>query len=355
MNVRVLILGAGTGASNNLVRSLKAGDPPVTIVGVQSDRFTLCRSSADRKYLVPKLGDPEFPDALARVIRKEAVDLIFPNTDAEVDLVSRLRHGLPCRVFLPAERTIDLCMDKYRLGTFLRERAMPAPLTYPIEHLDEVEEVWAKFDRPSRLWCRMRVGAGSMGALPVATPAQVRAWIEYWQDMREVLPGVFTLSEYLPGRDFACQTLWKDGRLVLLKTVERLAYFGGTGRPSGVSSIAAVAKTIDDNRVAATCEQAIRAIDPATSGAFSVDLKEDASGVPNITEINVGRFITMMNFFDFVGASNMSTTYVKLALDQPVDITDPYDFADDYYFVRDVDTTPTIVHVEKLFDDIETP
>ena len=355
MNVRVLILGAGTGAANNLVRSLKAGDSSLTIVGVQSDRFTLCRSSADRKYLVPKIEDPEFLDALTRVVRKEAIDLIFPNTDAEVDLVSRLRHKLGCRVFLPAQRTIELCTDKYQLGLLLREHAMPAPLTYPIEQLHEVEGIWAKFDRPSKLWCRMRVGAGSMGALPVVTPAQVRAWIEYWQDMRDVPSGVFTLSEYLPGRDFACQTLWNDGKLVLLKTVERLAYFGGSGRPSGVSSIAAVAKTVDDSRVAAICEQAICAIDPAASGAFSVDLKEDASGVPNISEINVGRFITMMNFFDFVGAFNMSATYVKLALGQPIEIADPYDFADDYYFVRDVDTTPTIVHVDRLFDDIETP
>jgi carbamoylphosphate synthase large subunit len=354
MNERILILGAGTGASNNLVRSLKAGDPSVVVVGVQSDRFSLCRSSADRRYLTPKLDAPAFGDALTRVIRKEAVDLIFPNTDAEVLLVSSVRHGVPCRVFLPAEKTIELCMDKYRLGVFLRGRAMPAPLTYPIEHLDEVETIWAKFDRPSKLWCRMRVGAGSMGALPAATPAQARAWIEYWQDMRGVPPGDFTLSEYLPGRDFACQTLWKDGKMVLLKTVERLAYFGGTAHPSGVSSIAAVAKTVDDSRVAAICEQAVRAIDPAASGAFSVDLKEDASGVPNITEINVGRFITMMNFFDFVGAFNMSTTYVSLGLDEPVEIANPYDVAEDFYFVRDVDTTPMIVHVDKLFDNIET-
>ena len=32
----------------------------------------------------------------------------------------------------------------------------------------------------------------------------------------------FVLSEYLPGRDFGCQSVWKDGKLVLIKTYERL-------------------------------------------------------------------------------------------------------------------------------------
>jgi len=355
MKVRILISEAGTGAGNNLIRSLKAGDPAITTIGVHSNRFVLCRSSADRNYVVPKSEDPEFPSALGRVIQKEAIDLIFPNTDADVELVSRLRRDLPCRVFLPTAEVISLCMDKHRLAAFLRERGMPAPLTHSIEHVDQIETIWARFGRPAKLWCRMRSGARSMGALPTSTPAQARAWIEYWQDMRGIPNGFFTLSEYLPGRDFACQTLWKDGRLVLLKTVERLAYFGGTAHPSGVSSIASVAKMVNDTHVAAICEQAIRAIDPSASGAFSVDLKEDATGVPCITEINVGRFITMMNFFDFVGAHNMSTTYVKLALDRPIEVANPHDFADDHYFVRDVDTTPTILHVDQLFDGIETP
>ena len=35
------------------------------------------------------------------------------------------------------------------------------------------------------------------------------------------------IAEYLPGRDFFCQSLWQDGHLVLVKTCERVAYFGG--------------------------------------------------------------------------------------------------------------------------------
>src|SRR6185436_16299755 len=52
----------------------------------------------------------------------------------------------------------------------------------------------------------------------------------------------FTLSEYLPGRDFAAQGLWRDGELLLLKVCERLSYFGGGSQPSGTSSTPALGK-----------------------------------------------------------------------------------------------------------------
>ena len=56
------------------------------------------------------------------------------------------------------------------------------------------------------------------------------------------------LAEYLPGRDFFCQTLWRDGRLMLVKTCERISYFAAENTPSGVSSLYSLAKTVVDER-----------------------------------------------------------------------------------------------------------
>jgi hypothetical protein len=157
----------------------------------------------------------------------------------------------------------------------------------------------------------------------------------------------------LPGRDFACQSLWKDGRLLLVKTCERLSYFEGGSQPSGRSSIAGLARTVREPRVVDVSARAIRALDPRASGAFSVDLKEDAGGVPCITEINAGRFITLMNLFDLTGRHNMADTYVRIALDRPVTIRDVYDAAPDHYFVRNVDAEPVIFPARQFFVGIE--
>jgi carbamoylphosphate synthase large subunit len=350
---RILLPGAGTGAGNNLIRSLRADYSGLVVVGAHVDRFTLRNSKANRNYLLPQTSHPRFVDSLREVIEREEIDLLVPNTDADVSLVSELRDVLPCRVFLPSKSVIERCQDKCDLSDFLRSHGVPVAATYPVSDLESLEAIFDRLAPCRRAWCRIRRGYASRGAAPVDTPDDARAWIGYWQRMRGVPVTLFTLSEYLPGRDFACQSLWKDGRLVLIKTVERLAYLGAETRASGTSSIASLAKTVNDPRLVETCVRAIRALDPHVSGAFSVDLKENRAGVPCITEINAGRFITMLNFFDFTGAHNMSATYVRLALDEPANVSDPYDVAETRYFVRGVDLLPTIFSADDLFEGIE--
>ena len=79
--------------------------------------------------------------------------------------------------------------------------------------------------------------------------------------MRAIPANSFILSDYLPGRDFGCQSVWKDGELILVKTYERLSYLGTGSQPAEVSSVAALAKTVTEHRVVDTSVQAIRLLD----------------------------------------------------------------------------------------------
>jgi len=171
--------------------------------------------------------------------------------------------------------------------------------------------------------------------------------------MRDVPVASFTLSEYLPGRDFGCQSLWKDGQLVLIKTYERLSYLGSGSQPAEVSSVAALAKTVFEPRVVETCAAAIRALDRRASGIFSTDLKENAAGIPCITEINAGRFSSATNIFDFTGKHNMAVTYVRLARGEPPDMVGEYDVSEDHYMLRDIDALPRMFRAEEFFDAVE--
>lgn len=350
---RLLVLGAGAGASNNLVRSLKAGEPSLHIVGCHTDRFVLKKSLADRNYLIPPLTDPRFLAALRRLIRIEKINLLIPNSDPDVMAVAKLRSKISCRLFLPRTSVIELCQDKCELTAFLRSRGVPAPLTYPVTDRDEIDEIFRRLGPRSLLWCRIRTGNGSMGAIPVKRPEQARSWIDYWEEMRGVPAASFTLSEYLPGRDFAVQGLWKDGALILLKTCERLSYFGGGSHPSGTSSTPALGKIVFEPQVVEVCRNAIHALDKEASGVFSVDLKEDANGVPCVTEINAGRFCMITNAFDLTGKHNMALTYVRLALGERVEIWEEYDVVENYYLVRDLDTLPGIFQADEFFEEVE--
>jgi carbamoyl-phosphate synthase large subunit len=354
MRRRLLVTGAGSGASNNLVRSLRSGDPSLHIVGCNDDRFELKKSTADQRFLVPRASEPGYIDALRRVINSEHIHLVIPTGDADVRALSDARRRLNGKVFLPRKPVIDLCQDKYELTRFLRARGLPAPETYAVRGIQSIDRIFARFGTRRPLWCRARTGSRSLGAAPVLRPAQARAWMEQWAELRGVPVGAFTLSEYLPGRDFLCQSVWSHGRMTLCATFERLSYFGGENSPSGVSSLSSLAKTVVDERIVDICRRVVAAVAPGTSGAFSIDLKEDPSETPCVTEINAGRFFIGMTAFDAVFKHNMPLVYVRLALGEPLEIREEYNTAEEHYLVRDLDTLPGVFHSSEFFEGIET-
>ena len=352
MTTRLLVLEAGSGMTNNVVRSLKAGDPHLYVVGCNSSRFHLKKSLADQNYALPL--SHSYEGALRRIVDTERIDLIVPTSDKDVLRLSTLRRKLGCRTFLPRHSIIERCQDKYELTLFLRRRGIPAPLTYPITDVRNIKAVFRRFKSHTRLWCRIRAGSGSYGAIPVKTPEQVKGWIEYWERMRAVPSGSFTLSEYLPGRDFCVQCLWHKGKLVLAKMAERITYLD-TGSPSGVSSMPAIAKTSFEPHVIEVCTKAIRALGARASGVYFLDIKENDAGEPCITEINAGRFAMMTNIHDLTGRYNMAATFVRLAMGQEVKISKASDFAEGYYLVRSMDTLPAIVRRDQLFEGVYEP
>jgi carbamoyl-phosphate synthase large subunit len=354
MRRRLLVTGAGPGASDNLIRSLRGGDPSFWIVGVNSDRFVLKKSIADQRYLLPSAESEEFAAALVALVEREGIALVIPTTDVEVSALSEMREALGPRSFLPDRAAIARCQDKHVLSAHLAAHAIPIADTRPVTDVDALPDVFARLGGAPPYWCRARTGSRSLGAAPMRSPEQARAWMLYWEEMRGVPVTSFIVSEYLPGRDFLCQSLWKDGVMLLANSFERLSYFGGESNPSGVSSLSSLAKTVVDTRVLETSRAAVRSLGPRVSGVFSVDLKENRRGAPCVTEINAGRFFIGMTAFDHVGKHNLPLTFVRLALGEPVGLREEYDAVDDYYLVRDLDTRPGVFHADELFEGIET-
>jgi carbamoyl-phosphate synthase large subunit len=353
MGRHILITRAGTGAADNLIRSLRAGDRDLHVIGCHHDRFALRQSTADANYLIHPPSHPAFIASLRHVVESARIDLLLPTTDADVRALADVADTLACRLFLPQRSVIELCQDKHDLAAFLRVRNVPAPLTHAVPSLNGVDEVFRRLAPPVPLWCRVRRGSGALGATPVHSSQQAQDWIRWWGEIGAIPAESFTLSAYLPGRSFSAQSLWKDGRMIVVKTFERLSPFVGGGQPSGVSSVAALARTVREPDIAQVCTAAIRALDEHASGVYCFDLKGDRDGTPCITEINAGRFAAMTNIYDLSGEHNMAVTYVRLAMARATGVRNVHDFADNVYFVRSVDTTPVVMDGSAIFKDIE--
>jgi hypothetical protein len=145
-------------------------------------------------------------------------------------------------------------------------------------------------------------------------------------------------SEFLPGREFAWQSLWQDGQLITSQARERIEYVFGELTPSGQSSSPSVARTVSRDDVNEAGERAVRAASGRPHGIYCADMKENATGQPLVTEINAGRFFTTSNFFAHAGL-NMPDMYVRLGLGEKL-MSRPERYnplPDDLYWVRMID------------------
>lgn len=340
---------AGGGASNNLIRGIRNSRySSAYIIGTNIDKYYLARSLADENYLVPRAdaGDV-YLDAIEWIVDKEDIDIVVANNDAEVGPISKNRDRFNAKVFLPTYDTIKLCQDKFTLNDHLSKYDIGVAETYALNNIEDINRIFNKFPDDDLLWCRMRRGSASKGALPVKNPAQARSWVKYWQEMRGVPPEMFLLSEYLPGRDYAFQSLWKEGKLILAKTCERLSYLGGQWTPSGTTSTPRVGRLLNNPAVNEVCIRAVNSIDPQANGLFSIDLKEDRNNNPCITEINIGRFFMITPIFNNSGRYNMAELYLKLAFGEDVMVEEAEQLGDigseETFLVRELDNEPTVV------------
>lgn len=302
--------GAGGSAAANFVHSLRSAAEDYHVVGTDSRREHLELADLDARYLLPRADDPRYVDELNAVVEAEGVEVVHPQPDPEVRVLSQRRDDVRARTFLPAAETIVLTQDKLASAARLETAGVPVPATGEGDVHDAARQI---ISAHGKAWVRARQGAGARASLPVTTVEQAVAWARYWVETKGLGYEDFMVGEFLPGREFAFQSLWHDGRLVTSQARERLEYLYGHLTPSGQTSTPSVAKTVHRDDVNETAAAAVRAVDERPNGVFCVDLKEDAAGEPRVTEINAGRFFTTSNFLTAAG-TNMPHLYVRLAL-----------------------------------------
>ncbi|MDQ5820802.1 MAG: ATP-grasp domain-containing protein [Actinomycetota bacterium] len=272
------------------------------------------------------------------MIAAERIDFVHAQPDGEVAFLARHRDDVDAATFLPRTETVDLCQDKARFADAIRAAGLPSPEFFHVESEDDLREETARIlGGHAKAWVRAVRGAGARASLPVTTPEQAVSWMRYWVETRGLEPRDFMVTQFLPGREFAFQSLWQEGRLVTSQARERVEYLFGSLVPSGQTSTPSVARTVRRDDVNELAIAAIHALDPNATGIFCADLKEDERGVPLLTEINAGRFFTTSNFFAVAGL-NMPYEYVRLGLGETAgELPERDGLEEGLYWVRMID------------------
>lgn len=340
----ILVTGAGGNASQSFVESLRLAGR-YRIIGVDINRYHLGCADLDKRFLVPPLSSPEYLPRMLDIVASEDVTLLHAQPDVEVEFYSVHRDKFP--TFLPSHDAILTCHNKVKTNKRLLAKGVPVPRGFLVDRIEDIPEILSRLG-DKKVWLRAVRGAGSRAALPVTSKRQAEEWIHYWRMNRELESRDFMISEFLPGKEFAFQSIWNKGELVTSQARERMEYMFGNLMPSGQSSSPSVARTVHREDVNETAYRAVLAVDEVPYGIYCVDMKEDADGVPRVTEINIGRFFTTSNFFSHAGC-NMPDYYVRLAHGEDVEKLKKFNAVNEgLYWVRGVDRIPRMFTEESL-------
>ncbi len=333
---RILVTGCGGPAGVNFIKSLKLAGG-YYLAGVDGNQWHLELAPTDVRYQVKQ--DSAYIKNLNDIIHRENIQLLHPQPDPEVRLISENRERLDAPVFLPAKKTIEILQDKLLSARRWKEAGIPTADFLVLEQPDDVSKAAEKFGLP--FWIRATQGAGARGSTLVSTIKTGLSWLDYWESRG--VSWTFIAQKYLPGQDIAFQSLWNNGQLVCSQARERLEYIYPQLAPSGLTGTPSVARTISATDVDETALECILAVDPAPHGVFSVDLKRDETGQPCPTEINAGRFFTTSLFYATAGV-NMPDIYIRLALGEQIPELKPFNtVGEGLYWIRHMDSGPVLV------------
>jgi biotin carboxylase len=342
---RVLVTGSGGLAGVNFVRALRASSREYYIVGTDYNKYHLLYPDVDARYLTPKHSDRSFIPRVAEVAKKERAEFLHPQPSSEAYVISSKRGQVPCRVFLPSAAVMRVGQDKLLSEKRLKAEGIPVAKTVTIKGNADIKAAFPKLGSP--LWVRARHGAGGRLSLLCKDAVEARLWIELWVKRGGVEYDEFILQEYLPGRNIAWDSIWRDGKLVTSYSRERLEYPFKHISPSGITGTPSVSRTVHDPSLNDVGRRAVRAIDPRPNGAYSVDVKESASGKPCITEVDSGKFHSTMPLWGYIAVkhlglpeyANLTDLYVRLGMGEEVKDMPPKTdlLPEGYYLLRDMD------------------
>lgn len=338
--MNILITGIGGPTPIGIAKSilLNGKFKSARLIGVDSNKYApglYNKELFDKTYLIPHSSSDNYWSVLESIISKEHIDYSFVVPELEVlKWSSKMKTGrIPCDSLLPDYDVAKVLYDKYEMHhRLIRSNLVPG--TIKVEST-EIEKNIGNFPK-NTFWVRAGFGAGAIGSFKINKMDDLKAWIKINPHIKD-----FIVSEYLPGRNYACKILFYEGKAIRASCAQRIDYLMAHVAPSGISGMCSRGKLINKREIVDTSIKALKIVFDGCGqephGMFTVDYREDECGNPKITEINI-RHVSFTLAFALCGA-NFAEDSLRLYLnDSSFDrVFKIYEFDDDYTFIRGVD------------------
>ena len=201
----------------------------------------------------------------------------------------------------------------------------------------------------NQIWLRANVvGGGGIGALPASDFDFAKNWISHHRGWSK-----FLAAELLTRNTVTWMSIWYEGKLVVAQTRARGGWVHGNRTLSGVTGVTKIGRTMTDPIVTRIAQESIFAVDDKPHGIFAVDMTYDDKGMPNPTEINIGRFFTTVLFFTQAGI-NFPEIYADLILEKKFPDLDKKvnPLEDNLLWFRGMDSLPRLLTEQDYLNEI---
>lgn len=347
--INILVTGACGVTSRSVVRSLNTSNffkGKLDFIGtdVCYNKYGIYEGLYKRVYKVPSYNSPDYHEVMARIIAKENIQYAIIIPEPEVLYWCNHNFGVPFHRIPP--KFAKVVISKLSLYQHLEY----TNLTPKFQIISKnVTEDMIKLPYP--LWIRdySEGTTSGMGSFMPQNFEQLSAWITINPDIK-----TFMCSEYLPGRNLACFLLYDNGHLIKYGVAERQIYLMAKVAISHITGNTSQGKLLNDEHVFLTAKNAVEKIAEMTgekmNGLIVVDLKENADGIPLVTEINIRHVAFTSSFAS--GGLNFAEVQLLLLTGQPhlISQAKTIEFPKDNLILRDVDGHPIYI---SHFEDVK--
>lgn len=257
----VLITAIGGDIAQGIAAILRQSFPDWRLTGIDVHSRHAGSLFVDRFREAPRASDAAYEDVLKTIVNQDAIDLVIPMSEAELQLLASRGHNEigGAGLLMANPLAIEVGADKLRTAQFLASIGVPAPWT----------ELSENFLAQKHLPCifKPRRGAGSKAVFRCETAEEVAFYRDWHADAivqelllpsdQEVTCGVFRTG---------------NGRIAVLQLLRTL-----TGGFTGWAQV------IDDPEVFSQCFRLAEALN--LRGSINVQLRITENG-PRIFEIN---------------------------------------------------------------------
>lgn len=349
----ILVTGVGGPTPRSFVRAVQqsgGGDSErFRFIGVDCNPLAYGlydRSLFDESYIVPRADQEEYWQRINEIIEKEEIAgaVVLPEVEVLEWAKNRDKLKTSIKVHLPGYKLANTLVNKHRLHELLGDTEwVPrfrrvTPENYNYAALER--EVGTPF------WIRSTEGSSGLGSLKIESESALTQWISINSGVDE-----FIATEYLPGRNLACKMLYFDGRLSRTACAERVEYIMAKVAPSGITGNTSFGRLVNEPELVKISEETLSFISKEAgselNGIFTVDFKEDAAGVPKITEINI-RHVAFTSSIAAGGANLPADTLEMLFTGELTPERIDYTYHEGLIFLRDVDSHPIILKENEL-------